>query len=678
MATLYIPTTTLNFNNILSSESISPKAFYARREFGYKRWTGLENDIENAILLYDEPFSFNRPDSDLEDHPLIIRVNLDDAQVKEYTTGVYYCDHTIYLDPWHVSFIFLSERDRLTTLSLSDSSLETKLIKLYRNKIGVESNLPSKQFFLKKSEVTLNEKEIEHDFTINRIKGLLYGYYIGANMSTSKEEVATISKMRELVNILSSVQSSEDHIPSVPQSKRLSDLLGLGAILYESDIENGLMLPIAERELSNMETKSAGKTQLLQPSVREIVVDKSLLIETHVISDDKLSNLFKSWVDYLFSFPSNRFNGKVSTINTELSDELTKKAKDVYGDSWDGSFTKVFLNDLRRHVRGSAFDEKWDNGLMSSLAAVLTHGDDWHKLLLFMQSKGMYDYRLAFAIYGVLNGFANLTRDFTDNLYVRSSDYIASVYKEVYRQLFGKELTVSVENNSLTDIKTRKTDKEPPEEEPQTSASPVNNLIKKVREICYSLNLTKPQKENLNKAILENGDNESPISFITLLKGFSGWKRGDKLNAIKNGLYIGEGKKDKNKRNHQVSNQPDLFSNSEQSDIQRESKVTTIPYSFEVSDRNTAKRESLFIDDYANWFNLLTTYAPPSTMEKLKVDCDWFVSEYQKGDTSKYYAHASHDNNKTIPAFKRYIEKKSYSSKINIDGLISKIMEMYV
>ena len=148
--------------------------------------------------------------------------------------------------------------------------------------------------------------------------------------------------------------------------------------------------------------------------------------------------------------------------------------------------------------------------------------------------------------------------------------------------------------------------------------------------------------------------------------------------AIKNGLYIGESKEDKNKRNSQASNQLDLFSNSMHGDTQEKAKVTTAHDNFEVSDRNTAKRESLFIDDYASWFNLLTTYAPSSIMEKLKVDCDWFVSEYQKGDASKYYAHASHDNNKTIPAFKRYIEKKSYSSKINLDGLISKLMEMYV
>lgn len=190
--------------------------------------------------------------------------------------------------------------------------------------------------------------------------------------------------------------------------------------------------------------------------------------------------------------------------------------------------------------------------------------------------------------------------------------------------------------------------------------------------------MSKSQEDNLNKAILENGDNESPISFITLLKSFSGWKKGDKLNAIKNGLYIGERKKDNNKRNPHNQNQLDLFSNSVHSDIQDKPEETTLHNNFEGIDSNTAKKESLFINDFASWINLLATFAQSPKIEELKDDSDWFVSEYQKGDASKYYAHASHDNSKTIPAFKRYIEKKSYSSKVNLDGLINKLMEMYV
>ena len=187
MKKLYIPTTTLNFNNILSSESISPESFYNKRDFGYRRWFPIpENDNVNAILLYDSKNYFERPLSDIEDHPLLIEVMVDENKLSKYAEGVYYCDHTIYLDPWHTKFIFFSPNDKTITLSMSDSSLETKLIKLYQRKIFVDS--PSQKYSaVRFQNINLNNLEIEKDFRINRMKGFLYGYYIGAILSTDKD-----------------------------------------------------------------------------------------------------------------------------------------------------------------------------------------------------------------------------------------------------------------------------------------------------------------------------------------------------------------------------------------------------------------------------------------------------------------------------------------------------------
>ena len=77
---------------------------------------------------------------------------------------------------------------------------------------------------------------------------------------------------------------------------------------------------------------------------------------------------------------------------------------------------------------------------MSSISAVLIKGDEWEQLLNFMQNKGMNDYRIAFAMYGVLNGFANMTRDFTDLLLTKESSYLSKVYREMYGQLLEKSI----------------------------------------------------------------------------------------------------------------------------------------------------------------------------------------------------------------------------------------------
>lgn len=554
MITLYIPTTTLNFNNILSSESISPKAFYERREYGYKRWTTIpENDDDNAIFLYDKLPSFDRPDNGLEDHPLVVQVSLDENQVKEIGNGIYYSDKTIYLDPWHTRFIFQSDKDRLIALSMSDSSSETKLLRLYRNLLEVRKG-EERYDVPFNNNITLNETEISNDFRLNRIKGLLYGYYIGANMSLRKEDVKEIVAMRELQDILSSIQSSDDHAPSSSQRERLKQLLGLGLILYDMDIRNGQMLSRVESSISWLEQSTDSKKVLLLPDNHEIEVSNGHVLSLRTVNDDKEQELFKAWTDFLFSFGSSKYNGKISTINKELSDELTVIAKGVYGEEWEGSHTKSFLNNLRRHIRGEVFDEQWGNNLLSSVAAVLTHGDDWHKLLSFMQSKGMYDYRLAFAFYGVLNGFANLTRDFTDNIYNTSSEYIASVYKEVYRQLFGKSLVVKT-----MDIKN---DYEQAVKKPQVVSEPAKSYSKlreKVKEFCSVNDLSKQQKEGLRRALVDNGNNENVNIFLKILKIQKGWSKGKKLNLISELL----GKKQNTlPKQQRKALQPDLFGGS--------------------------------------------------------------------------------------------------------------------
>ena len=52
-AKIYLPTSTLNFNSIMSSESVSPASFYSKRGFGHKRFEKVNpNRLDNRIVLY--------------------------------------------------------------------------------------------------------------------------------------------------------------------------------------------------------------------------------------------------------------------------------------------------------------------------------------------------------------------------------------------------------------------------------------------------------------------------------------------------------------------------------------------------------------------------------------------------------------------------------------------------
>jgi len=76
MEKLYLPTSTLNFNNIFSSESISPLWFYGKRNFGYKRFEPVEpNSFQNSILLYNHYPAFEIKDYEQDNYPMIIEIS---------------------------------------------------------------------------------------------------------------------------------------------------------------------------------------------------------------------------------------------------------------------------------------------------------------------------------------------------------------------------------------------------------------------------------------------------------------------------------------------------------------------------------------------------------------------------------------------------------------------------
>ena len=482
----YIPTTSLNFNNILSSESISPKSFYYKRGFGYNRWFSIpENNMDNVILLYKSLSSFVRQKDDMEDHPLLIEVYLDEEIISSLipiNESLDCSDHTIYLTPWNTRFIFFSEDDKKVALSLSESSLETKLVRLYLKHIMVEN--PSNKLYdviPNFSQFQFNEQEMEFDQRIDRMKGLLYGYYIGTLLSASLASIKRLNMLREIQNIYAAVLSDERQQLTEKQFGDLGQLrneLWKETELYRElkkllDVEDEKLFQIRtlfiedgykkgqdlffcrnfrvnklqqsdmlwiEKCIEDEESRIKREQNFLSPEDSEIVViDRSLEnISDHIIPNEVDRNVFKMWINEILSLP--QYNGKVSTFKEDLSDKATIAAKNVYGEKWTTSSACSFLNSLRRHVRGEGFYQSWNNDIYSSVAAVITNGNDWGQLLHFMQKKRMYNYRLAFAMYGTLNGFANLTRDFTDTLYLCSSGYVESVYKEFYGQLFGKSI----------------------------------------------------------------------------------------------------------------------------------------------------------------------------------------------------------------------------------------------
>lgn len=436
---LYIPTSTLNFNNILSTESLSPQAFYGERGFGYRRWTPVpENRLANSITLYERPFRFTRPASDVEDHPMWVEIEVDEA-FPTVADGVRLADRTIYFSPWRTRFLFLTEADLRTTWSLAQQSLETKLTPLYAQHMAVRTDLDaSAPVNPPKDDMPLNAEAIDGDRRINRMKGLLYGYYLGALLSEPAAVANKRRQLRDLRNGFTALWSAsalnQTGIKALrKETQKFFDYLWKEKLTLP-DVFNAWW----EDEWERLDLRAAGERRLLPTRDEEIVVADGRLakIAPTVLPNERENKLLLTWANEVLTCPE--YAGEPSTFRAALSDALTAAARDLLGTDWEASPLRTQLNAMRRLVRNEANNFRWTDTLTTAAAAVLLWGNDWEHLRTNLRERGTTDFRLALALYGELTGFANLTRDLTDHLFeLKDRTYVADVYKEIYGELLG-------------------------------------------------------------------------------------------------------------------------------------------------------------------------------------------------------------------------------------------------
>lgn len=715
MKKFYIPTSSLNFNNILSTESVSPKAFYECRRFGYGRWTSIpENSCDFAVTLYDHPGLFARTQSDLEDHPLLIEYSTDE-EFKKVGDGIYVCDHTLYFNPAITRFIFFTEQDKTVALSLTESSLETKLVSVYRQRISVETferryvpvgiHVPDK----------VNEVEVEKDRLINRLKGLLYGYYVGASVAVTPEQVKKLGAYLQIQNIFAAIVSSANHIPTDTQREQLKlafaelnrfDPLYNALLEFERDTSRVDQLFAILRKfgkdvfhndvetlVTSLKSEGAGdcygvrwvkdnvqrvQTEMnvnrvyLSPEKDEILVIGGKLdkISNEYLLDKLMQKLFMAWANEVLVKPE--FNGKVSSCKEELADALTFKAKDVLGSDWiDGNPVRRYLNAMRKHIIGkNEFSEEWKNDLLSSMAAVLSKGDDWNGLLRFMQSKGLTDYRLAFAIYGELNGFANLTRDFTDVVLNGHNKDRRAMYQEFYGQLHGRRIDWA------------QLDK------PPVVQTVVETLKTKVLRFFdgagFKCKKSKAEKQSLRSILLnvfeQLTDNPDPkVFFQALAVRKDGWDEKKQPWKILQKEFAPDFSKGTNSKGRKKTKKGDVTQG-----------LLGIPME--------ETRTKLMLDDAANWVvicaKMIGDAKARSTFEK---DAYWFVCNHQdqytdpvKGVLSGYFRMSDKSNAATIDRYNEHLKSKLKQvgqdkqwlvdafSKVPIESIIRYLREVYV
>lgn len=527
---LYIPTCTLNFNNIFSSESISPFGFYARRGFGNKRFYPVcANRIDNAILLYSKYPRYKVDDSDLENYPMVIEIETEDYKegffdkvTESNGIVIYSCYHTININPFHCKIYFDSNQEIQGVLSKAEQSIENKFYRLYSNCIEVKSKVKkslsnsNKDFFVQSErddfdwseslcsfESKSKEYDCDADASMDRIKGFLYCYLIGANNSVSSEVGKLKSLSRKLRNTLSAVVNSPDHKPTQSQDETLLNGIKVFNAIYSS-IDEGTIYNkkvLKEKLEDNLIGLSAEKCEKLlrhwgvyddfcrKLRLRRVYDANDLWTCLEYPSQDSLSraiesmstavrrlehtdidNSPKSAIDDLADVKDahviikdnsfiHTFYGRLiaSQITADYRNVMAENGaeeplaqaynggkilRDLLGEKWDSNPASKYVQSLLNHFQeNTSFNLlEIDSEVLVSFAAFCQKGDNIERLKEYLIQMGICNYRLAFGIYGATRGFASLPKTFTSNLINGNREYYQKVALSMWKMLNGVDL----------------------------------------------------------------------------------------------------------------------------------------------------------------------------------------------------------------------------------------------
>lgn len=207
----YIPTSTSNFNCLLADESISPCGFYQKRAFGYRSFTKVPlNDNEALLPLFDSCPVFELPD-DAPGFPLVLEIDSSLINESELRQGscegstIFYIDKTLYFNPFNMRFIFRNQRERIETVNAAQRSIETKLLSWYQGSFASIDSIDKKhtqefngqEDFKDDSQEEIKQELLSGDARKNRIKGILWSYTIGLNLSRKESAYADLRKHLE-------------------------------------------------------------------------------------------------------------------------------------------------------------------------------------------------------------------------------------------------------------------------------------------------------------------------------------------------------------------------------------------------------------------------------------------------------------------------------------------------
>lgn len=419
----------------------------------------------------------------------------------------------------------------------------------------VESFLYTKKYVEPYSDMEFDEDNVNKDRIINKCKGFLYAYLIGANTSPGKvasnlqrilKELSNLiharivnndldlhtSKLIELqrqfidvahkYDITKDLEISAKHLNNSTVEMLKKELIYLGVwdvitnrMFSLPDLSSGISIEqwnVIENKMLDFIKKIISE-QNKHLSVEEIP-SLNKFIPVVVNEADIEEKIFTEWVSILLKPECNLktfFTNKLPFLK-----ELGTVARNLMGeDSFAKSCERIYYNGLIKNIREA---EDFDLTSLKSpvwqslaLCAKITNSDI-DALYSLMKSYGVEDYRYAVSLWGAICGYADMPKTFynkiTDNISIEEAyGYVINISKNLY----GFEGGNIMVRNNLTFIESHIT------ESLQTT---VCRYMEEYEKSGKKLSIK--SKDSIHKA-LNTVTEGTVLNFLTKLKGLTGF-----------------------------------------------------------------------------------------------------------------------------------------------------------
>ncbi|CAN5890942.1 hypothetical protein BH11BAC7_BH11BAC7_35450 [soil metagenome] len=215
----YYPLSTRDyvFENIFSSESVSPLNFYKKRGFGihyFYKLPRLHN--ENALILYSAPPLYTIDKGNTDAVKFILEIDSSSLREEEIIElkgkEIIAYPQTIYLNRKNFRVLFFSTKDEFFIRLKSTNSLPTKDLNKFKNNFSVISEKDCKEFDLKITENASivdrdSHTQILFDTKYNHFKGVVYGITLGVMSEKSPEEIQLKRCIQDITNAFAEVKN---------------------------------------------------------------------------------------------------------------------------------------------------------------------------------------------------------------------------------------------------------------------------------------------------------------------------------------------------------------------------------------------------------------------------------------------------------------------------------------